>query len=59
MGNYEDEAANARQKLNEISPTMCMAKWLQVSLHLLAGGQSCTMASEFGRQVPFLDSCTL
>ena len=30
------------QKVNDISPTMCLAKWLQVSLHLQTGaGHSC------------------
>lgn len=39
---YFDDAKQARDKLNEISPTMCMAKWLQVSMHLPQGlTQSC------------------
>jgi organic radical activating enzyme len=37
MPNYDDEARSTREKLNQISPTMCMAKWLQVSLHLPQG----------------------
>ena len=39
---YLDSAAEAKQKLNAISPSMCMAKWLQVSMHLPLGKtQSC------------------
>ena len=37
MGQYEDEAIDARESLNKISASMCMAKWLQVSLHLPQG----------------------
>jgi organic radical activating enzyme len=37
MANYDDDAVNTRVKLNQISPSMCMAKWLQVSLHLPQG----------------------
>ena len=37
MSNYDDDAVSTRQKLNSISPSMCMAKWLQVSLHLPQG----------------------
>jgi len=37
MANYDDDAVVARGKLNELSPSMCMAKWLQVSLHLPQG----------------------
>lgn len=37
MANYDDDAATTRNKLNAISPSMCMAKWLQVSLHLPQG----------------------
>lgn len=37
MANYDDEAVIARDKLNKLSPSMCMAKWLQVSLHLPQG----------------------
>lgn len=37
MANYDDEAKSTRDKLNQISPTMCMAKWLQVSMHLPQG----------------------
>ena len=37
MGQYEDEAIAARESLNKISASMCMAKWLQVSLHLPQG----------------------
>jgi|TARA_B110000858_G_scaffold131272_1_gene149319 organic radical activating enzyme len=39
---YLEAAAEAKKKLNAISPTMCMAKWLQVSMHLPLGKtQSC------------------
>jgi len=37
MSNYDDDAQATRQKLNALSPSMCMAKWLQVSLHLPQG----------------------
>ena len=37
MANYDDDATTAKLKLNKISPSMCMAKWLQVSLHLPQG----------------------
>lgn len=37
MPNYDIEAMTARDKLNNVSPSMCMAKWLQVSLHLPQG----------------------
>ena len=37
MANYDDDATVAKLKLNKISPSMCMAKWLQVSLHLPQG----------------------
>ena len=40
--NYYDEASKTIDRLNKISPTMCMAKWLQVSMHLPSGlTQSC------------------
>lgn len=40
--NYYKAAQEAKAKLNEISSSMCMAKWLQVSMHLPAGlTQSC------------------
>ena len=39
---YLDETKLIKIKLEKISPTMCMAKWLQVSMHLPAGlTQSC------------------
>jgi len=39
---YFENAKKTKEKLNEISPTMCMAKWLQVSMHLPNGQtQSC------------------
>ena len=34
---YKADALKAREKLAEISPTMCLAKWNQVSLHLPTG----------------------
>jgi len=37
MSNYDKAASNAEQQLQEISPTMCYAKWAQVSLHLTNG----------------------
>ena len=37
MSNYDEDATVTRGKLNELSPSMCMAKWLQVSLHLPQG----------------------
>jgi len=37
MANYDDDAKACRVKLNELSPSMCMAKWLQVSMHLPQG----------------------
>lgn len=42
MANYDDDARATKDKLNAVSPSMCMAKWLQVSLHLPQGlTQSC------------------
>jgi organic radical activating enzyme len=39
---YSDYAAEMRDKLNEVSNSFCLAKWLQVSLHLPQGRtQSC------------------
>lgn len=34
---YKSDAIEVKQKLDLISPTMCMAKWNQVSLHLPTG----------------------
>ena len=34
---YKSDAMVAQKKLEEISPTMCLAKWNQVSLHLPTG----------------------
>ncbi len=31
---YSDFASEMRDKLNSVSPSFCLAKWLQVSLHL-------------------------
>ena len=39
---YGDDAQQMRGKLNSVSPSFCLAKWLQVSLHLPQGRtQSC------------------
>jgi organic radical activating enzyme len=39
---YGDNAQTMRDRLNVVSPTLCLAKWLQVSLHLPQGRtQSC------------------
>ncbi len=39
---YSDFASEMRDKLNSVSPSFCLAKWLQVSLHLPQGRtQSC------------------
>lgn len=39
---YSDFASEMRDKLNAVSPSFCLAKWLQVSLHLPQGRtQSC------------------
>ena len=39
---YYYQALEIKKRLNEVSPTMCLAKWLQVSLHLTNGlTQSC------------------
>ena len=39
---YYDDAIKIKDRLNAISPTMCMAKWSQVSMHLPSGlTQSC------------------
>jgi organic radical activating enzyme len=37
MSNYNSSADLAQDQLNEISPTMCYAKWAQVSMHLTNG----------------------
>jgi hypothetical protein len=34
---YKTEADKAKEKLDSVSPTMCLAKWNQVSLHLPTG----------------------
>ena len=34
---YKSDAEKAKKKLAEISPTMCLAKWNQTSLHLSTG----------------------
>ena len=37
MSIYDQAADKAKQQLDEISPTMCYAKWTQVSMHLTNG----------------------
>jgi hypothetical protein len=37
MSNYNESADKAEKQLKNISPTMCYAKWAQVSLHLTNG----------------------
>ena len=37
MSNYNDSADLAEQQLKRISPTMCYAKWAQMSMHLTNG----------------------
>jgi hypothetical protein len=34
---YKADALKAKEKLQEVSPTMCLAKWNQTSLHLPTG----------------------
>jgi hypothetical protein len=41
-GEYHDHATAMRDKLNAVSPSLCLAKWYQVSINLGAGlTQSC------------------
>lgn len=41
-GEYRDHAKDMRKKLNEVSESLCLAKWQQVSIHLPQGlTQSC------------------
>jgi sulfatase maturation enzyme AslB (radical SAM superfamily) len=41
-GEYHDHASQMRDRLNAISPSLCLAKWQQVSIHLPSGlTQSC------------------
>jgi hypothetical protein len=41
-GEYHEHASKMRTKLNEVSPSLCLAKWQQVSIHLPNGTtQSC------------------
>ena len=37
MSNYDQAADKAKEQLDSISPTMCYAKWTQVSMHLTNG----------------------
>ena len=42
MAEYHDSADEMRDRLNAVSPSLCLAKWQQVSLHLPQGlTQSC------------------
>ena len=34
---YKTDALEAKKKLEQVSPTMCLAKWNQTSLHLPTG----------------------
>ena len=34
---YKSDALKAKEKLQQVSPTMCLAKWNQTSLHLPTG----------------------
>lgn len=41
-GEYHDHAGDMRTRLNTVSPSLCLAKWLQVSINLSSGStQSC------------------
>ena len=37
MSDYLDDAERAKVALDKVSPTMCLAKWKQVSFHLPSG----------------------
>lgn len=37
MSDYLDDALNAKKKLDEVSPSFCLAKYFQTSLHLTTG----------------------
>jgi len=37
VSNYNDDALHAKKKLDDVSETFCLAKWLQTSLHLTTG----------------------
>jgi MoaA/NifB/PqqE/SkfB family radical SAM enzyme len=42
QSDYYYQALKMKERLDKVSPTMCLAKWLQVSLHLTTGRtQSC------------------
>ena len=41
-GEYDQFARDMRDRLNAVSPSLCLAKWQQVSIHLPSGlTQSC------------------
>ena len=37
VSKYQTDANKARLKLDKVSDTMCLAKWMQTSLHLTTG----------------------
>lgn len=37
MDKFEHEVSQVREALNQVSPSFCLAKWLQVTLHLHSG----------------------
>ena len=37
VSEYQTDANKARLKLDKVSDTMCLAKWMQTSLHLTTG----------------------
>ena len=37
VSKYQTDANKARLKLDRVSDTMCLAKWMQTSLHLTTG----------------------
>jgi len=37
MSSYEDQLKDTKRALDQISPSLCLAKWLQVTLHLHEG----------------------
>lgn len=37
MSEWRENLKNVKEKINEVSPTFCLAKWLQVTLHLQHG----------------------
>ena len=37
MSQIEEEKKSFRDRLNQVSPSFCLAKWLQVTMHLHSG----------------------